>query len=309
VSATTAASAWPERAVTLVTPFAAGGTTDVLARLTAERLQKRLGQPFIVEPAPGGAGVVAAQRVLKATHDGHHLYFATASQIAVLPYTNTINFDPQKDFKPVSMIATNPFVISTGKAVAAKTLEEFIAHVKANPGKLPYGSAGVGNFTHLSAALFLKAAGIEMNHVPYRGNAPAFQDLIAGHIAMISLTPVEVRPHHGKEDVKLLGVTTDKRVASLPDVPTIKEKLPTMPAASSWNAVLAPSGTPQAVIDTLSREIMAAARDPEFRAQIEKHGLDPIVHTPAEFGQTIAADSARWRDLIRDLGLKPSPVQ
>lgn len=297
-------AAWPERTVTLVTPFAAGGITDVLARMTAERLRSRLNQPFIVEPAPGAAGAVAAQRVLRADKDGYTLFFATLSQIAILPMTNVISFDPQKDFSPVSIIATSPFVITAGNLVPAKTLAEFIAHVKANPGKIPFGSAGTGNLTHLSAALFLKLAGLEMNHVPYKGIGPAFQDLVAGHIAMVAASPVEVKPFVGNAAVKLLAVTSNKRASALPDVPAIAETLK-IPSVVTWNAVLAPTGVPQEVISTLSREIMAAAKDPAFLVQLEKIGVDPIVHTPAEFGKMIAEDAARWKDIMTSLGIKP----
>lgn len=294
---------WPERTVTLVTPFAAGGITDTLARMTAERLRGRLNQPFIVEPAPGAAGAVAAQRVLRADKDGHTLFFATLSQIAILPMTNVINFDPQRDFAPVSIIATSPFVITAGKSVPANTLAEFVAHVKANPGKIPFGSAGAGNLTHLSAALFLKAAGLDMNHVPYKGIAPAFQDMLAGHVAMVSASPVEVRPFVGQEGIKLLAVTSEKRAAAFPNVPAISETLK-IPSVVTWNAVLAPRGVPQAVIDTLSRELMAAAKDPAFTGQLAKIGVDPVVHTPAEFAKMIADDAARWRDIMTSLGIK-----
>ncbi len=298
-----AEAAWPERTVTLVTPFAPGGITDTLARMTAERLRAKLNQAFIVEPAPGAAGSVAAQRVLRADKDGYTLFFATLSQIAILPMTNVIAFDPQKDFAPISIIATSPFVITSGKLVPAKTLAEFITHVKANPGKIPFGSAGTGNLTHLSAALFLRLAGIEMNHVPYKGIGPAFQDLVAGHIAMVAASPVEVKPFVGQAGVNLLAVTSDKRASALPNVPAISETMK-IPSVVTWNALLAATGTPQPIIETLSREIMAAAKDPAFTAQLDKIGVDPIVQTPAEFGKMIAQDAARWRDIITSLGIK-----
>lgn len=299
----TAHAAWPERTVTLVTPFAAGGITDTLARMTAERLRGRLGQAFIVEPTPGAAGSVAAQRVLRADKDGYTLFFATLSQIAILPMTNAITFDPQKDFTPVSIVATSPFVITSGKLIPAKTLGEFVAHVKSNPGKIPFGSAGAGNLTHLSAALFLKLAGLEMNHVPYKGIGPAFQDLVAGHVAMVAASPVEVKPFVGQEGVSLLAVTSDKRAAALPQVPAISESLK-IPAVVTWNGILAATGTPKEVVDTLSRELMAAGQDTAFRAQLEKIGVDPVVHTPVEFAKMIADDAARWRDIIQTLGIK-----
>ncbi len=308
IGACPAHAAWPERPVTLVTPFAAGGITDILARLTAERLSKKFGQPFIVEATPGAAGALAAQRVLKAAPDGHALFFATLSQIAILPYTNVINFDPQKDFKPISIVATSPFVLTSGKQIPAKDLASFVAEVKANPGKYPYGSAGTGNLTQLSAALFLKNAGLQMNHVPYRGIAPAFQDMLAGHVGMVSASPVEAKPFIGMSDVTFLAVTSAKRTASLPNVPAVAETI-NMPPVITWNGLLAPAGAPQAVIDALSQEIMAAGRDPAFLAQLEKLGVDPIVHTPAEFAQMNAADSQRWRTIITELGIKPQQPQ
>ena len=303
LAAAPARAAWPERTVTMVTPFAAGGITDTLARMTAERLRSKLGQPFIVEPAPGAAGSVAANRVLRADRDGYTLFFATLSQIAILPMTNVITFDPQKDFTPVSIVATSPFVITSGRLVPAKTLAEFVTHVKANAGKIPFGSAGTGNLTHLSAALFLKLAGLEMNHVPYKGIGPAFQDLVAGHVAMVAASPVEVKPFVDQEGVNLLAVTSDKRAAALPSVPAISETMK-IPAVVTWNGVLAAAGTPKEVLDTLSRELMAAGKDPAFVAQLEKIGVDPVVHTPAEFAKMIAEDAARWRDIITTLGIK-----
>jgi tripartite-type tricarboxylate transporter receptor subunit TctC len=303
-----AQAAWPERAVTLVTPFAAGGITDILARLTAERLAKKFGQPFIVEATPGAAGSLAAQRVLKADPDGHTLFFATLSQIAILPYTNTISFDPQKDFKPISIIATSPFVLASGKQVGAKDLAGFVAEVKANPGKYPYGSAGTGNLTQLSAALFLKYAGLQMNHVPYRGIAPAFQDMLAGHVGMVSASPVEVKPYIGVNDITFLAVTSPKRSAAFPNVPAVAETIP-MPPVFTWNGLLAPAAAPPAVIDALSQEIMTAERDPAFLAQLEKLGVDPIVHTPAEFAAMNVADAERWRTIIAELGIKQQQAQ
>ena len=307
-TANAASAAWPERTVTLVTlvtPFAAGGITDTLARLTADRLNKKFGQPFIVEPTPGAAGALAAQRVLKAPPDGHTLDFATLSQIAILPYTNQISFDPQKDFRPISIIATSPFVLTSGKQVPGTDLASFVAEVKANPGKYPVGSAGTGNLTHLSAALFLKFAGLQMNHVPYRGIAPAFQDVVAGHVGMVSASPVEVKPFIGNPAVTFLAVTSAKRSAALPDVPAAGETLK-MPPVVTWNGLLAPAGAPQAVIDALSAEIMAAQRDPVFVGQLEKLGVDPILHTPAEFAAMNAADAERWKTIITELGIKPA---
>lgn len=306
VASSPARAAWPERTVTLVVPFAAGGITDILARITAERLNARFKQPFIVENVVGAAGTIAANRVARADPDGHILFFATLSQIAIAPYMNRITYDPVKDFKPVSIIATSPFVITVGKGVPVKTLAEFQAYVKGNPGKVTHGSAGVGSLTHLSAVVFARAAGIEMLHVPYRGIAPAFQDLLAGHIAMMSGSPVEVKPFIGKEGIKLLAVTSTGRASALPDVPSVSETLPSARSVVTWNGVMAPGATPQPVIEALSKEIMTAEQDPEFVAKLKRIGVDPIVHTPGAFEKLIAADLEQWRETITQLGLNKS---
>lgn len=299
----TAHAAWPERPVTFVIPFAAGGLTDVLARLTAERLQAKLGQPFVVENAAGAAGTIAAQRVVRAEPDGYTLLYGAAAQFTTTPFTHTTSYDAIKDFKPISIVATSPFVITIGKQVPATTMPEFIAHAKSKPGQIAYGSAGAGSSTHLAAALFAKSAGLEMNHVPYKGVGPAFQDLIAGHIALMSPSPVELRPFLEKGDVKPLAVTDNKRTPLVPGVPAITEFVASPPVIT-WNGILAPARAPQVVVDTLSREIRAANQDPAFRDRLVKLGVDPVVHTPAEFAKQLAEDYERWRVIVRDLGLR-----
>jgi len=301
--ATNAQAAWPERPVTFVIPFAAGGLTDVLARLTAERLQARLGQPFVVENAAGAAGTIAAQRVVRAEPDGYTLLYGAAAQFTTTPFTHTTSYDSIKDFAPISIVATSPFVITIGKQVPAATMPEFIAYAKSKPGQIAYGSAGAGSSTHLAAALFAKSAGLELNHVPYKGVGPAFQDLIAGHIAMMCPSPVELRPFLEKGDVKPLAVTDDKRTPLVPGVPAVTEFVASPPVIT-WNGILAPAKAPQVVIDTLSREIMAANQDPAFRDRLVKLGVDPVVHTPAAFAKLLLEDYERWRVIVRDLGLR-----
>lgn len=297
------AAPWPERPVVLVVPFAAGGITDVLARLTAERLQTVLKQSFVVENQVGGAGIIATERVARAEPDGYTLLFSTISQISIAPFTHKISYDPIRDFKPVSIVATTPFVITVGKSFPASNLKEFIAHVKARPGQLTYGSAGPGSLTQISSAVFLKRAGLDMVHVPYRGIAPAFADLVAGNIHMMSASPVELKPFLESDTVKPLALSGAERSNVLSGLPAIAELLPGH-SIITWNGVLAPAKTPQAIIDVLSREIMAAEKSPEFRERLAKLGVEPVVHTPEEFAKTIAADTHRWRDIVRDMGLQ-----
>jgi tripartite-type tricarboxylate transporter receptor subunit TctC len=300
---TLADAAWPERPVVVLVPFAAGGISDVLARLTAERLQAAFGRTFVVENEPGAAGIIAAQRVARSQPDGYTLFFSTISQIAIAPFTHKIDFDPIKDFKPISIVATTPFIITVGKSFPASSLAEFAAYVRSKPGQLTFGSAGTGSLTHLASEVFLKSAGLSMVHVPYKGVLPAFTDLLAGHIEMLAASPVELRPYFGTDTVKLLAVTGAKRSRYLPDVPAVAEQFPA-PEVVTWNGLLAPARTPPDVIDALSREIGAAGRSPEFQKRLTDLGVDPQFNTPDEFARIIATDHDRWRGIIRDLGLQ-----
>jgi tripartite-type tricarboxylate transporter receptor subunit TctC len=302
--ASQAKAAWPERPVTLLVPFAAGGLTDLLARVTAERLEATFKQPFIVQNAPGAAGTIATQRAARAEPDGYTLFFATISQITIAPFTHKLDFDPMKAFAPISMIFTAPFIVTVRDSFPANDVREFVAHVKANPGKIPYSSAGPGSLSHLSAAVFLKSAGLDMIHVPYKGIAPAFAALLGGQVEMLAASPVELRPHMDTKKLKLLAATSAERIKTLPDVPTIAEVFPGAPAVVTWNGVLAPTGTPQDVIAALSRAIMEAEKSPDFRERLTQLGVDPVVGAPADFAKIIAEDTARWRELIPELGLQ-----
>ncbi len=297
-----AQAAWPERPVTLVVPFTAGGITDVLARTLAERLQTGLKQPFIVENLPGGAGVLSAEKVLRAPPDGYTLLFTPIFQITMAPFTHKVKFDPVRDFQPIGAVAASPFVITVGAEVPANNLADFIAYVKARPGKVPFGSAGPGSMTHLSSAIFLKSAGLDMLHVPYKGVGQAFTDLLGGQIAMLSASPVEVKPYLNTGKVKPLAVTGTTRSPQLPDVPTILETLKS-PTVVTINGLVAPARVPQEIVDTLAREIATAEQAPEFRERIERLGAEPVKNTPAEFAKIIADDTELWRDTVRDLKL------
>lgn len=303
VTTTLAHAAWPERPVTVVVPFAAGGITDTLARLTAERLQASLGKPFIIENQVGAAGTTATHRVARAAPDGYTLLFATISQISIAPFMNKISYDPIKDFEPIAIVATSPFIVTTGADSPAKTLPEFIDYVKARPGKLTYGSAGPGSLSHLSSALFLKRAGLEMTMVPYRGLAPAFADLMAGNVHMLSATPVELKPFVDGKKLQLLGSSGPKRSVALPDVPTIAETFPGH-AVTTWNGIVVPAKTPRPIIDALARAILAAQKSDEFSNRLRQLGVDQTIVTPQEFEKQIATDTEIWRTLIPELGLQ-----
>jgi len=300
-----AKAAYPDRPVMLIVPFAAGGITDILARLTAERLGDRLKGSFIVENRPGAGGVVAANHVLKSEPDGHTLLFSPIFQITTAPLVNpAVTFDATKDFEPIAAVGATPFVITVRGDFPGETLADFIGYVKKRPGKLPFASAGTGSMTHFSSTLFLNSAGIEMIHVPYKGVAPAFNDMMAGHVLMLSASPVEIKPYMESKKVKPLAVTNSERSAQLPDVPAITEFVKDSPPVVTYNGLLAPAGTPKAVIDAISEVLIAAEKDPQFRARVAKIGVETVKNTPQEFRQIIMNDAATWAGIIKALKLK-----
>ncbi len=296
------AQAWPQRPVKIVVPYAPGGNTDAIARLTAERLSAVMGQQFIVENRAGAGGAIAAEFVAKSPADGYTLFVAALSQFGPVPLTQKVNYDPLKDFAPISNIGANAFVIAVSNNVPVTTLKEFVDYVKARPNTLNYGSGGSGSLTHLAGALFLNRAGIQMTHVPYKGGAPALADLLGGQVQMYAGSPSELIGHAKSGKVRLLGISSLKRNAQLPDVQAIAELYPTF-SALTWNGLVAPAGTPPAVIDRLSQEMLKAMRDPAFLDRLSKIGVDPVVTTPAEFSESIRADYAMWREVIKATGL------
>jgi tripartite-type tricarboxylate transporter receptor subunit TctC len=303
-SAAASAQDWPARPVRIVVPYAPGGNTDSIARITAERLSSALGQQFIAENRPGAAGFIAAEFVAKAPPDGYTLFMGTLTQISSAPYTNKLRYDPVKDFAPISVIGTNPFVIAISAALPAKTLAEFVDYIKANPGRFNYGSGGTGGLTHLSGALFLQRAGLQMTHVPYKGGAPALADLLGGQAQMYSGSPSELLAHMQAGKVRVIGISSATRSKHMPDVPAIAESYAGH-SAITWNGLLAPAKTPAAVIERISSEIQKAMRDPAFTSRLDRIGVDPVLHTSAEFAQQIQREMVQWQRVIESAGIKP----
>jgi tripartite-type tricarboxylate transporter receptor subunit TctC len=303
LSAGSAQAAYPERTVTIVTPFAPGGIADVVARLTAERLQSALKQNFVVENVSGAGGTAGPERVAKATPDGYTLMSTPIFQLTTAKFAQNVSFD-ENTFKPISGVASAPFAITVNASFPGKTLADFIAHVKANPGKLPFASAGAGSTTHVAAVVVLKAAGLDMVHVPYRGVAPAFTDLLAGHVQMLAASPVELKPYLESGKVKVLALVDTKPSPFLPGVPLVTETLKDCPPAVTYNGLLGPKGIPQDVVETLSRELVAAAKSDEFKQRFTNAGLLPLLTTSDEFTKIFAADAKVWNDIMPTLGLK-----
>lgn len=296
------AETWPQHAVRMVVPFDPGGNTDTIARLTAQALTQSLGQPFVVENRAGAAGAIAAEYVARAAPDGYTLCVCTLSQTAAVPLTHKVAYDPLKDFTPVAEIGANGFVITVSPELPTPTLRDFIAYVKQRPGQLNYASGGIGTLTHLSALLFLKRAGLAMTHVPYKGGGPSIAETMANHVQMYSASPSEVVSFAGTGKLRLLGISSRKRIPQLPDVPTIAEIFPGF-HAETWNGLLAPAGTPPAVVSRIAGAVDKAMRSPDFAGHLEKLGVEPTIGTPAEFAKLVRDDYALWRKVITEAGL------
>lgn len=296
------ADPWPQHPVKVIVPFAPGGNADTIGRLTAQALSQALGQQFLVENRGGAAGAIGAEYVAKAAPDGYTLCVCALSQMAPVPLTHKVGYDPLKDFAPVAEIGANGFVITVSPAVPAPNLREFIAYVKQRPGQLNYASGGTGTLTQLSALLFLKRAGLVMTHVPYKGGSQTITETMANHVQMYSASPSEVIPFAGTGKLRLLGISSRKRIPQLPDVPTIAELYPGFHAVT-WNGLFAPAGTPSAVIERLAAAVAGAMKDPAFTGRLEKLGIEPTASTPAGFARTLRADYALWRKVIAEAGL------
>ena len=293
---------WPQRPVRVIVPYAPGGNTDAIARITAERLTIALGQQVIVENRAGAGGATAADFVAKAQPDGYTLFVAALSQFGPVPLTQKVNYDPLKDFTPIANIGANGFVIAVNPGVPVKDLKEFVDHVKARPAKLNYGSGGTGSLTHLAALLFLNRAGLDMVHVAYKGGAPALADTLSGQVQMYAGSPSELLQHAAAGKIRLLGITSERRNAQLPNVPAIAEVYPGF-KAMTWNGLVAPAGLTAAITNRLAGEMQKLMKDAAFLDRLAKLGLDPVPTTPASFAADIRSEYAMWRDLIKSTGV------
>jgi tripartite-type tricarboxylate transporter receptor subunit TctC len=296
---------WPNKPVRIIVPFAAGGNIDVLGRLVAQRLSEAMGKQFIVENRVGGNGILAAEAVARSPADGYTLLWASTSVIAIFPAVTKVNYDPVKDFAPVSALGTNPHVLIVNPNVPAKTVQEFIAYVKAQPKPIAYaGGGGPGSASNLVMSLFQKLAGLEMQNVSYRGTAPALTDLVAGHIPVMFIPISEAHQHAKEGTIRMLAVSSKSRAHQAPDVPTLDESGLSGFHAVSWTGLMAPAGTPKDIIDRMAAEIAAAVKDPKFMAALEQAGVDPLGDGPEKFAAFIASEMALWGEAVRIAGVK-----
>lgn len=295
---------WPQRPVRILVPFAAGGNADQVTRIIAQRLGEGFGQQFLVENRPGAAGAIATEAVARARNDGYTLLMGSPPQIAIVPVLTKTTYNPAKDFSPVSNIGTNPFVLVVNPRVPAKTLAEFVDHVRGQPNKLSYAAAGPGSLTHLTAALFLKRAGVEMVAVQYKGNAPALSDVVGGHVSAMFSNLSDALPHAAAGTVRLLAVTSDKRAPKIPEVPTLIESGYPGFTILVWNGLFAPAGTPKDIVSRIAQEAGRAVRDPNVVKSFAAIGVDPLGSNPEDFAATVTADIALWAEAIKVAGVQ-----
>jgi tripartite-type tricarboxylate transporter receptor subunit TctC len=299
-----AQAGWPAKPITMIVPFPPGGPTDLVARVLAQRLGEQLGQNVVVENRAGANGNIGNQAVARAPADGHTILYNTSS-IALSPalYKN-LGYDVEKDFAPVALTAVVPLALVVHPSVPANTVREFVAYAKANPGKLSYGSAGNGNVTHLGAFQFAQANGIDAVHVPFKGSAPADLALAAGEVQFLTDTVNSVMGFVKDKRMKMLAVTTAKRMSLFPDVPTLAES--GMPGfeVGAWQGVMVPAATPRPVVERLNAEILKALQHPDVKARLAAQGAEPLGSTPAEYAAYVKKEIARWDAVVKASGVK-----
>jgi len=296
---------WPTRPLRLVVPFAPGGSSSIVARTLAAEMEKGLGQPIVVENKPGGGGNVAMQEVARADPDGYTLIIGHVGSLAVNPYMySKLPYDVDKDFAAVSLLAVVPAIYVVHADVPARDLREFVALAKKEPGKLYYGSAGNGSAGHLAMEYLKQATGIDIVHVPYKGTGPNLTDLVAGRTQAASAGTPPLMPHVKSGKLRVIAVGTTKRLASLPDVPTVAEQGYPGFETSQWYGLNAPARTPPAVIQRLSTEAAKAARSPKVHERFAADDADAIGSTPAEYAAFIHKEQERWSKVVRAANIK-----
>jgi tripartite-type tricarboxylate transporter receptor subunit TctC len=298
-----AEAAYPSRTVRMIVPYPPGGTTDFLGRLVADWLTIGLGASVIVENKPGAGTTLGAGQVARAEPDGYTLLMATSTTLAINKtlYRN-LPYDPVRDFVPIALVAGVPFALIVNPSIPATTLSEFIAYAKSKPG-LAYGSAGNGSPQHLGAEMLKVAAGIDVRHVPYRGSVAAMLDVIAGHISFMVMDLQPALPQIREGKVRVLGVTTLKRVAAAPDIPTLAEAGLAGFDLVAWQGVVAPAGVPPAIVDLLAAQLAKLVADPATREKLTGIALEPLAgSTPDSFAAYIKSEVGRWADIVKQSG-------
>jgi tripartite-type tricarboxylate transporter receptor subunit TctC len=299
-------ASYPSKPLRLIVPFAPGGTTDTIARLVARELTKPLGQSVIVENRPGAGGLIGAEAVLKLPSDGYTLFFATISTMALAPIVQSkATYDSLKDFIPITLIATLPYVIAAHPSLPARSIQDLVKLARAKPSSISFGSPGYGTGAHLTAEYLCSVTGIKLVHVPYKGDAPGTIDLVAGQIAMAVFPPVALLPHIKSGRLRALAVTSLERSPALPDTRTVAESGYPGFESGSWNGIAVRAGTSEAIVRRLHREIVAIlTENQQVRANIESSGNKVVANTPEQFADYVKGEIAKWRRVVKAAAIK-----
>ncbi|MSQ71397.1 MAG: tripartite tricarboxylate transporter substrate binding protein, partial [Betaproteobacteria bacterium] len=295
------AQSWPDRPLRLVVPFPAGGTVDAVARIAAQRLADSVMQPVVVDNRAGAGGSIGTEAMARAAADGYTLLMGTGSTHGTNPSVlKNLPYDPVRDFAPVSLLGTSPYILVVNSNVPVNSTAELVAYAKAQPGKLNFGTYGSGSSNHLATELFRSMTGVDVVHVPYKGAAPAITALIAGEVQFMFDVVGTSMPHIRSGKFKLLGTGALKRPSLLPDTPTLTEAGAQGYEAGTFFAIFAPAGTPPPVIAALNRELVRAVTQPEVRERLTTLGVEVVGSTPAQLGETVAAEVRKWALLVRE---------
>jgi len=299
------AQSWPSRPIRWIVPYTPGGITDTVTRLVTQKLTEAFGQPIIVENRPGANSIVGVDVVAKAAPDGYTFLTVIAAHAAnATLYAGKLPFDPVRSFAPVSLVASAPLIITASNAFPPKDMRELVAYARANPGKVSFGSSGIGAAAHLTTELLKQTAAIDMVHVPYKGTAPALQGLMANDIQILVDVPSSLMPHVRSGKIKALGMFSKARTGGAPEVPTVAEAGGPPIESATWVAFLAPAGTPREIVVRVSQETAKAVSGPELRERLVQMGIEPVGSTPEQFAQFLGDEIAKWAKVINAAGVK-----
>jgi tripartite-type tricarboxylate transporter receptor subunit TctC len=299
------AQSYPSRSVRMLLAFPPGGPTDINARLFAQKLSEQTGQPFVVENRPGAGGNIAAAEAARAAPDGYTIFYNTSAITIAPAIYSSVQVDPVRDYAPVALAATVPLVLAVHPNVPARNLQEFVAYARANPARLNYASSGIGTITHLAAALFAAQMGLTMQHVPYKGSAPALLDVVGGQTQMMIDTISTVLPYARDNRLRPLAVAIQRRLAVLPDVPTLEEAagLPGF-EMSAWQGIVVPAATPREIVARLNAELNKAVQNPDLRQRLATGGSEPLGGTSEQYAAYIKSELQRWSKVAKDAGAR-----
>ncbi len=295
---------YPNRPIRMIVPYPPGGPTDIMGRLTSDVLAKRLAQNVVVDNRGGAATAIGAEIAARSPADGYTLLVSSETTFAVTPaLKDKLAYHPERDFAPIALLTTQPYVLAVSLSLPVNSVAQFVAYAKANPGKLTFGSAGTGSANHLAGEMFRQVTGIDMVHVPYKGNGPAIIDLIGGQIGMMLGSISSLYPHATAKKLRLLAVASSKRSAAAPEIPTFTEGGVPGYQVNGWNCLVAPRGTPPHVIKRLNAEIVAGFSQPEVVEWLRKQSIDPVAGTPDQLAAYMKSEIARYSKLIKAVGL------